>query len=318
MLATNVSAAFGDGTTNFVTLSGGSGFFVIKPGGMAGDLGGTVAVTIPGVELSGTFRLALNTTGTAVIETIAFGPAPGTVTAVVLGDVNGDGRADLISGTNSGGLLATMNDGSGTPFDALPAVRFGNLTDNVTSLALGDVDGDGDLDLVAGTAGAASRLYRNDGSGGFSAPTDLDAATAVALGDLNGDGKLDLVLGAATGTSWLAGSGTGTFATPTSISAVAADAVAVGDLDGDGKLDVVIAGDGAYRNLGTGTFAAVVALATGTGTALALADLDGDGKLDVIAGTQRFTNTSTSGALSFGAAATFSPAHRHGHRRRAP
>ena len=48
MLATNVSAAFGDGTTNFVTLSGGSGFFVIKPGGMAGDVGGTVAVDDPG------------------------------------------------------------------------------------------------------------------------------------------------------------------------------------------------------------------------------------------------------------------------------
>jgi hypothetical protein len=67
-------------------------------------------------------------------------------------------------------------------------------------LALGDVDGDGDPDLVLGNSGQ-NRLYLNDGSGTFTdatterMPTTNDSTGSVALGDVDGDGDLDLICG---------------------------------------------------------------------------------------------------------------------------
>ncbi len=83
VLITGLSADFGDGTTSFVTLRDGFGFFLLgdpdgtagpKTGGLAGEIGGTVSVNIPGIGLKGDFKLALNTTAAEVSETISFGP----------------------------------------------------------------------------------------------------------------------------------------------------------------------------------------------------------------------------------------------------
>src|SRR5690606_15579715 len=108
--ATNINAAFGDGTTDFVTLDGGFGFFLIRPdpdgaggpltGGMAGSIGGDVSVNLPGVTLSGTLSLAINNTAAPVQEAITFGPQNDQTTAVVIGDVNGDTLPDLITGND--------------------------------------------------------------------------------------------------------------------------------------------------------------------------------------------------------------------------
>src|SRR5262245_22042125 len=73
-------------------------------------------------------------------------------------------------------------------------------SDPTRDVARGDVDGDGDLDLVSGNWGQ-SRLYLNDGSGIFTdatagrMPIRNDRTTCVAFGDVDGDGDLDLVLG---------------------------------------------------------------------------------------------------------------------------
>ena len=63
---------------------------------------------------------------------------------------------------------------------------------------MGDFDGDGALDIVAGNSWQQNRIYLNDGTGGF--PTGVpfggpDGTQSVVVGDLNGDGTLDIVAG---------------------------------------------------------------------------------------------------------------------------
>ena len=71
--AANVELRLGDGTTDFVVVTEGTGLFLISPAGFAGELSANVAVNIPGVSVGGTFKVKINNTGTDIVEEFLVG-----------------------------------------------------------------------------------------------------------------------------------------------------------------------------------------------------------------------------------------------------
>ncbi len=219
---------------------------------------------------------------------------------VELGDLDGDSDLDAFCiNTDMGGggtLPSKVFFNSGTS----GFTNSGQLIGNTISMdvALGDLDGDGDLDaFIANTGPSGSEpnaVWFNDGSGGFTLNQSLGAAgsTCVDLGDLDGDGDLDAFVGNVNASSdILLNDGTGTFTiTPQTVMCSSPYGIALGDIDGDGDLDVFVANFGqmtydsnqVFFNDGTGTFTdSGQALGTGQSFSVDLGDLDGDGDLDV-------------------------------------
>jgi hypothetical protein len=173
--------------------------------------------------------------------------------------------------------------------------------ESTVAIGLGDIDGDGDLDILSSTSGntVSNPILLNDGSGNFTlSPHDLGTAAAesIAMGDLDGDGDLDAALvGRRTygvQSIWL-NDGSGQF-TSKSQTIYGLD-VELGDLDGDGDLDLFAAHSydlpKVWINDGVGNFTAG---ATVTGnensSAVALGDVDNDGDLDALIGNYRAPN----------------------------
>jgi hypothetical protein len=231
------------------------------------------------------------------------------ITSVVVADVNGDGKPDIVAPNVQGSTVAVLlGNGDGT---FQPAVTYTAAANGVTSVAVGDVNGDGKPDIVAavdeaGVPGSVSVLLGNgDGTfrGAVSYPSGGYQAQSVAIADVNGDGKPDLVVSnvvsctSCTGDGTVAvllGNGDGTFQTPVSYDSGGryAGAVAIGDVNGDGKPDIVVTNIQAQPTSnvsvllgnGDGTFQPAVTYGSGAFQpySVALADVNGDGKLDLV------------------------------------
>ncbi len=195
------------------------------------------------------------------------------------------------------GFTAAATGGTGI-FGAHPSIpSFGSYYGRSYDVALGDIDGDGDLDAVVAIHGGAQTVWRNDGSGGFTysySSFDKDNSNAVALGDIDGDGDLDAVVAHdynQAQTVWL-NNGYGFFSAHPSIPTFGSGSstdVALGDIDGDGDLDAVVVNNWStqtvWLNDGSGAFSAHPTTPTfggGPSTAVALGDIDGDGDLDAV------------------------------------
>jgi len=149
---------------------------------------------------AGTGMLFLNTPkGFELVEQSGIVYAPGKV-GPVFGDFNNDGIPDLFVPQN--GLCKLFRgDGKGRFTDV--SARAGDLARSIplaTSAAWGDVDNDGNLDLVIGCLKGPNRFFRGRGDGTFQEATDeiglyrkIYNTQAVCLLDLNGDGALDMV-----------------------------------------------------------------------------------------------------------------------------
>jgi hypothetical protein len=209
-------------------------------------------------------------------------------------DFNGDGKLDLVLAgeqlsdhTQQTYFLAGKGDGTfQTP---------GIIAPGSGAVAVGDLNGDGKLDVVVSATPFFETLLGN-GNGTFQQkaayPTSNLGASSVAIADFNGDGKLDISDGA----SVVYGKGDGTFQdVPGVIANVPAglsqalSTVATGDFNGDGKTDLAVGLSGVapavYILLGDGTGQHTIANVYTTSSSpanLQTADFNHDGKTDLI------------------------------------
>ena len=229
--------------------------------------------------------------------------------SVAWGDYDNDGDLDvLLTGFNGAANIARLYRNSGGATPTFSDVGAGLTGVQQGSVAWGDYDNDGDLDILLtgfGATGPIARLYRNSG-GANPTFTDVGAGLAgvqqssVAWGDYDNDGDLDILL-TGSDAGFLAitklyrnsGGANPTFAdVGAALDGVQESAVAWGDYDKDGDLDILLTGltSGArvaklYRNSGgaSPTFSDVGAgLTSVQGSSVAWGDYDNDGDLDIL------------------------------------
>ncbi|MCA1684170.1 MAG: VCBS repeat-containing protein, partial [Actinobacteria bacterium] len=221
---------------------------------------------------------------------------------VAVGDFNGDGDLDLaVAHEGSNDVTILLGDGTGD-FTEAPTSPEG-AGEFPSDVAVGDFNGDGDLDLVVSNSGLLSGLSSitillGDGTGDFTeAPRSPEGAgdvpIAIDVGDFNGDGSPDLaVADDFGGVIILLGDGTGDFTeAPTSPEDTGffPNDVAVGDFNGDGNLDLAVANGGSddvtiLLGDGSGDFTEAPTSPEGAGSfpiAIAVGDFNGDGSLDL-------------------------------------
>jgi hypothetical protein len=242
--------------------------------------------------------------------------------AVVLGDLNNDNRLDVLVSY----CCAMMIDKQASKSDLLPflpwvwintgglngvllgdSVNLSSIGDLPMRPTLGDLDGDGDLDMYAAILppkgenyDTADRVLLNDGSGSFvdsgqrlenPSTTGTAASAGVALGDLDGDGDLDALVGKAAGALvWTnqggdQGGQMGIFAASEQrLGRNPIEAAFLADLDADGDLDALVAGKNQaviWWNDGQAGFSDSGQRMRFTERhGLAVADFNGDGYLD--------------------------------------
>lgn len=234
-------------------------------------------------------------------------------------DADGDGDLDLFVAEGTAGPFGRpnrllLNDGAGYFSDG--SARLPAVANNSSRSDQGDVDGDGDLDLVIANLGP-EELYLNDGAGHFTnasgqlppPPPFLQGISAEArLLDIEGDGDLDIIV--ANENPFAPGpldggqdrlyvnDGTGHFSDQTAARLPAVTdqtgGFAVADLEGDGDVDVIVLNRGQDRvfvNDGAGFFsdqtAARFPVTTDASRAGAFGDLDDDGDLDLLIANSR-------------------------------
>lgn len=228
--------------------------------------------------------------GTMTDSGLGPGPAPvGTVAA----DLDADGRPDVVTVGDFGqGELITLGNAGGAGF-GVPARVSG--TSGLQSVAAGDIDGDGDDDVVGMSRDEIVVLRAHGGTlaVGQRLPATLGAQVQAVLTDGDGDGDLDIAAPTFDAVQTFRNVGGGTFAAGPRVTVTGAfslSAVTPADLDGDARQDLLAADGGsgvvhALRGQAGGGYV-VGGRVAGAGFGLedvAAIDLDGDGRDDAAA-----------------------------------
>ncbi len=241
--------------------------------------------------------------------------------AIATADLNGDGNPDIVLAGGGTGVGITVQLGSshgalGAPMSTAVGTCGEANRNPVNSIAVGDVTGDGKIDVVATLINNGASWCENNvvavlaglGTGKFKSPVFYSTGTTqqsgpVALADFKGDGKLDIVVSNADGSlSVLLNKGAGIYDAATVVAAASgtqAGNIVIGDFNKDGKLDIAITdysqkqinvllgkGDGTFESpIGTPSPIDPIALVGG--------DFNKDGKLDLA-----LTSWDSGGALA--------------------
>ena len=256
----------------------------------------------------------------------------------VLSDLDGDGKAELLTGNWSGGSVSVFQNASVS--GRLQTTSFSDKLDlsvggRVGGVSVGDLNGDGKPDIVATNySGGVVSVFLNNSSSGtltsgsFAARVDVTtegSPVGVSVADLDGDGKQDIAVanygsGKVTILRNTTASGLLSFATKVDFNCGGSPwSISAGDLAGDGKVDIAVTNSGStsvstLRNLSTSgaingsSFAAREEWNTGSDPRqVALADVDGDGRPELLV-TNHTSNTlsvlkniSTSSDIDFSA-----------------
>ncbi len=269
---------------------------------------------------SNTISVYRNASGSGAVTASSFSsrfdfPTGQGPVAVAVGDLDGDGKPDLVTANEQSGTISIFRNLSSGAFGAsslAPSISLATGS-HPYSLALSDLNGNGKPEIIVcnlnsnsisffdnqtatGALTTASFAPRNDLGTGSTAPR------SIAAGDLNGDGKPEIVFvhqGSDNVSIWhnltpANTTGPATFfpwsVLPTGSSPIG---VVIGDIDRDGRPDLAVANNGSstvsvFRNTisaaspNTASFNAKVDFTTGTGPfSIAIGDLDGDGLADL-------------------------------------
>ncbi|MFO1011591.1 MAG: VCBS repeat-containing protein [Planctomycetota bacterium] len=160
---------------------------------------------------------------------------------IYTGHFNADAHLDLVI-THASGVMVLLNDALGTGnFNASSGIT---LSENIGSLAVADLDGDGKDDLLTGGGSGNLRVWHGLGNGGFTLSNTYATTTApleISLGDVNRDGRLDALLVGYSGVQLFFGQGGGAFGSPQTIPAgLYPVSGQIGDWDEDGWPDLAV------------------------------------------------------------------------------
>jgi hypothetical protein len=231
----------------------------------------------------------------------AFYPAGETPLQVLLTDLNNDGIPDALVADNYFTVTSLLGRGDGT-FSAANTTNI-TFTSIVASLDAGDLNGDGNVDLVVAVKpfeppGGKFSFYvlLGDGRGGFAPPVGYLGANPLSppikLADVDGDGQLDLIAAMA-GTDLVTvrlGHGNGTFSTNSVSQAGVGYFLAVADLNRDGRMDIVASSSQDSKLLvflgstnGALNRVPNTGVSAGVDGPVAIGDVNGDGNPDLVA-----------------------------------
>jgi len=221
------------------------------------------------------------------------------INSVVIGDLDNDYRNDAVLGKVGADIYYYNNTGgadSGT-WSGRGIIRQ-NVDSTVNGIDIGDIDGDGTLDIVAGSDATDVLWFPNNGSSPWETQTIIADAGAdvnnVKLGDIDNDTALDVVVvtddqagGPNALVVWYNNTGSWSATTIGSPSDDRIMGLDVGDIDSDNDLDVVIGTDGEtiiwYENGNSWAATTVVVDTVSDTNRVKLGDLDGDDDLDIVA-----------------------------------
>lgn len=206
----------------------------------------------------------------------------------LLSDLDEDGDLDYVSSTSGGRISWSENDGDG--LFTYHLIDSPLLTSDCYGIDVGDIDGDGDLDIAASDK-IADKItwYENDGNEVFTEHLVIsdvysNGAMGITIVDLDEDGNVDIVAMNGVHLTWLKNNGSESFTTNSLGMHVVGLMVKSGDLDGDNDIDLLItkqAATGWLENDGSESFS-YHSLSGSTASDIDIVDYDGDGDPDML------------------------------------